>query len=270
MQKQDFALIMALKDFRVYILHSHTVAYVPSIVAKDILTQLDPEGRRAKWIAILHEYDLEIKHTKLIKGQGLAKLMAQSGLEDVDINFMDVTTISEHCHQELEISDDFLASPWYRDVIYVLKNLQAPPELTSAKARLVKLKSSRYCLINGFLYWKDLGGILLNCLLETEVRGKINEFHKKDCGGHLFWKTTAYKILRVGSYWPTLFPNIYKEVSTCHQCQIFEGKRKLKPLPLVPIFVEAPVQKWGLDFIGEINHVSSQQHKWILTTTNNG
>ena len=53
MEKQAFALIKALKDFRVYILHSHTVAFVPSIVVKDILTHPDPEGRRAKWIAIL-------------------------------------------------------------------------------------------------------------------------------------------------------------------------------------------------------------------------
>ena len=60
---------------------------------------------------------------------------------------------------------------------------------------------------------------------------------------------------------------MYKEVSTYHQCQIFEGKRKLKPLPLVPISVEAPFQQWGLDFIGEINPVSSGQHRWILTAT---
>ena len=58
MEKQDFALIKPLKDFRVYILHSHIVAYVPSITLKDILTQRDPEGRRAKWIAILLECDL--------------------------------------------------------------------------------------------------------------------------------------------------------------------------------------------------------------------
>ena len=62
-------MIKALKDFRVYILHSHTVAYVTSIVVKDILTQSDLEGKRAKWIAILLEYDMEIKHIELIKGQ---------------------------------------------------------------------------------------------------------------------------------------------------------------------------------------------------------
>ena len=94
MEKQAFAFIMALKDFRVYILHSHIVSYVPSITVKDILTQPDHEGRRANWVAILLEYDLEIKHAKLIKGQGLAKLMVQLGVDDLDINFMDVTIVS--------------------------------------------------------------------------------------------------------------------------------------------------------------------------------
>ena len=129
---------------------------------------------------------MEIKHTKLIKGQSLAKLMAEIGVEDVNINFLDISVVLDQSHQEPDVSEYFLASPWYRDVIYVLKNIQAPPELTGTKYRFMKLKSSRYCIINGFLYWKDPRGVLLNCLLEIEVREKINEFHKKDCGGHLF------------------------------------------------------------------------------------
>ena len=39
-------------------------------------------------------------------------------------------------------------------------------------------------------------------------------------------------------------------------------------LPLKPIVVNAPFQQWGLDFIGEINHATSRQHRWILTATN--
>jgi hypothetical protein len=60
----------------------------------------------------------------------------------------------------------------------------------------------------------------------------------------------------------------YKEVSNYHECQIFDGKRKLQPLPLNPISVEAPFMQWGLDFIGEIHLPFSTQHKWILTATN--
>ena len=147
--------------------------------------------------------------------------MAETGVTNVDINFLNISIVVEEDHQKPDVSEDFLESPWYKDVIYVLKDLQAPPALTRTKARSVKLKSSRYVIINGFLYWKDHGGILLNCLLETEVREKINEFHKKDCGGHLYWKTTTYKILRAGFYWPTLFTDVYKEVSTCHQLTLF-------------------------------------------------
>ena len=87
-EKQALALIKALKDFRVYILHSHTIAYVPNAAVKDVLMKTDPEGRRGKWIAAMLEYDLEIKPTKLIKGQGLEKLMAQSNLRALDINLI--------------------------------------------------------------------------------------------------------------------------------------------------------------------------------------
>jgi len=45
---------------------------------------------------------------------------------------------------------------------------------------------------------------------------------------------------------------------------LFEGKSKLMSLPLKPIFVEAPFQHWGLDFIGEIHWASLTQHRSIL------
>jgi len=54
---------------------------------------------------------------------------------------------------------------------------------------------------------------------------------------------------------------------SCHKCQIFEGKKKLLPLPIKPISTERPFQQWGLDFIGEIHPLSYGQYKWILTAT---
>ena len=68
MEKQAYALVKPLKDFRIFLLHSHIIAYVPCSVVKSILTQPDPEGKRAKAIAMLLEYDIEIKPMKLIKG----------------------------------------------------------------------------------------------------------------------------------------------------------------------------------------------------------
>lgn len=68
------------------------------------------------------------------------------------------------------------------------------------------------------------------------------EFDKGDCGGHLFSKTMANKVLRAGYYWPTLFLDVYKTVMSYHECQVFQWKRKLLPLPLKPIEVNAPFQ----------------------------
>jgi hypothetical protein len=76
MENRAYSLVKALKEFIFYIFHSHTIAYVPNIFVKEILTQPDPEGRRGMWILVLLEYDLEIKPTKLIKGQGISKMMA--------------------------------------------------------------------------------------------------------------------------------------------------------------------------------------------------
>ena len=119
-EKQALSLFKALKDFRVYILHSHTIAYVPNAAVKDVLIQTDPEGRRGKWIAAMLEYDLEIKPTKLIKGQGLEKLMAQSNLRALDINLISAMSEEEDEGLLVPISNIFLQSPWYSDIVYVL------------------------------------------------------------------------------------------------------------------------------------------------------
>eukprot|EP00253_Pinus_taeda_P011350 PITA_11350 len=101
------------------------------------------------------------------------------------------------------------------------------------------MKSSNFYVIDGSLYWKNYEGILLKCLTEDETNSVMREFHA----------------------------DVKEFTTSCHKCQIFEGKRKLLPLPLKPVSVEIPFQQWGLDFVGEIHPSSSGPHKWILTTT---
>eukprot|EP00253_Pinus_taeda_P010676 PITA_10676 len=261
--KQAYALVKAIKDFRIYILYSHVIAYVPNVVVKDILTQEGLEGRRGKWISSILEYDIEIKPTKLVKGQGLAKLMAETKFQALDINQLD----DEAELATPQISDTFTQSPWYSDICFVLLNLCAPPGLSRTKKRFLRMKSSNFCVIDGALFWKNYEGIFLKCLTKDETNNVMREFHAGDYGGHLYWKSTADKILRAGYYWPSLFRNVKTFTASWHKCQIFEGKRKLLPLPLKPISTEKPFQQWDLDFVGEIHPSSSGQHKWILTAT---
>jgi hypothetical protein len=162
MERQAYALVKALKDFRVYVLHSKFIAYVPSTSVKDILIQPDIDGRRSKWIAKILEFDLEIKPTKLIKGQGLARLLAESNYKALEINLI---------HEQAESSDrgsqgivPLAACPWYKDILYFLQELRPPDGMEKSKARALRLKAVRYCLIGQALYWRNLQGILLMCL----------------------------------------------------------------------------------------------------------
>ena len=59
-------------------------------------------------------------------------------------------------------------------------------------------------------------------------------------------------ILRAGFYCPSIFFDLYKEVTACYECQIFDGKRTLLLFPLTTILVEAPFQQWGLDFMEKL------------------
>lgn len=45
-EKQAYALVQDLKAFRIYVLHSHTISYVPNNAIKTIPTQLDIDGKR--------------------------------------------------------------------------------------------------------------------------------------------------------------------------------------------------------------------------------
>ena len=99
-----------MKCFRFYILHSCIIAYVPKNIIKNILTHPRPEGKREKWIVVLLEYDLYIKPTNFIKGQGLDKLMTDANYESLKINFL--SNVLSRSDSGLEVIKYFSLSPW--------------------------------------------------------------------------------------------------------------------------------------------------------------
>jgi hypothetical protein len=109
MEKQAYALVKALKAFRVYVLHSKVTAYVPLASVKDILVQPDIDGRRGKWIAKILEFDQEIKPTKLVKGQGLAKLLAKSNYEALGVSFINTCSGTRQAEFPSQSSQDGLS-----------------------------------------------------------------------------------------------------------------------------------------------------------------
>ena len=120
--------------------------------------------------------------------------------------------------------DHYAEPTWYAHIVQFILYLQCPEHLDKKAARSLKLKTTKYCLIEQQLFWKDPGGILLRCLDKPEIEEVISESHEGACGGHKYWKETTYKILRAGYYWPSLFYDVYQQVRACIPCQKFAGK----------------------------------------------
>jgi hypothetical protein len=85
------------------------------------LVQPDCEGKRGKWITKILEYDLTIKPTQLIKGQGLAKLMTESNYKAIGLyHLSDMTQDSSVQIEEidLQINNKYVSSEWYKDIVF--------------------------------------------------------------------------------------------------------------------------------------------------------
>jgi hypothetical protein len=190
LEKQAYVMVKALKSFRTYVLHSRIIAYVPTSSVKDILVQSDSDGRRGQWLAKIKAFDLEVKPTKLVKGQGLAKLLAKSNFRALGINHLEshgpITDIGELDDQtpRVHIKDKFSSSDWYQDIVSYLLTLRCLSDMTPSKERMLKLHVVNYCIIEGRFYWKHPLGFLLHYLTEPEIEDVINEFHKGVCGGN--------------------------------------------------------------------------------------
>jgi hypothetical protein len=117
------------------------IGYVPSPAVKDVLSQVEGIGSRGRWIAKIQEYDLEIRPTKLIKGQGLAKMLTESNERALDL----VCQINdEDYHPNLLKLEQV---EWYTDIIFYLKNLTCPSHLVGHKKRALRLKAAKYVLL---------------------------------------------------------------------------------------------------------------------------
>jgi hypothetical protein len=148
-----------------------------------------------------------MRPTKLVKGQILSRLLAESNCKALGVNFMSIN--SEN--QQAEIADkksiitpSLVGCTWYKDIIYFLQTLRPLDGLDMNKVRYLKLKEIKYCLIDHVLYWKDPLGVMLRCLDPHEDQGAITYFHDILCGDHHFWRSTDYKIPEFDIFGPTI------------------------------------------------------------------
>lgn len=149
-----------------YVLQSGITSFVPTTLVKDILVQGDNKGRRGRWIAKIQEYEIQIKPTKLIKGQGLANILSKSNYQAVGIILITEEGRLEDHHSgiktdEHKIYAKYEGSPRYKNIVQYLLFLRCLLGFDRSKYLSLRLQAKKYIISNGLLYWKDLVGVLL-------------------------------------------------------------------------------------------------------------
>ena len=205
--KQTFAIFKYVRHLRPYILRSHTKIIVPHTAVRALLIQKEPGDRRGNWLTTFQEYDLEIKLAKLVKGQGLCKIVAEA--QDLQMEQ------EEGWENEVDLmQNEVLYMPtstnsWYNDMKYYLTHKSSPNHLDSHKKRDLRLKYAEYQLIDGVLFWKNYDQVLLRFLEKDDAKHILMELHHGLVGGHFSRETTTHKVLRAGYCWPTLFKDAH-------------------------------------------------------------
>ncbi|MCO5610456.1 hypothetical protein L7F22_064694 [Adiantum nelumboides] len=87
-------------------------------------------------------------------------------------------------------------------------------------------------------------------------------------GGNFLGELTARKVLQSGYWWPTLFKDASLFAKGCDECQRYKTTQRKDRMPLHPIKVTQPFQKWGLDFVGPISPAArNTQSRYIIVAT---
>lgn len=102
---------------------------------------------------------------------------------------------------------------------------------------------------------------------ENEIFGVLNAYHSKPYGGNFPNNRTTYKVLRSGYYWPSLFKDAKKFVSSCDTCQRMGRLVPSDEMPLQTQISIEPFEKWALDFMVLISPMSKKK-KYILVFIN--
>ena len=156
--KQAFAVFKVVKCFRPYLLKSKTKVIVPYPSVRSLLVKKDLGEKRAPWMTTLQEYDLEIKPSMIVKGQGLCKLAAE--VAHLPNNNVEVVIDEVLLTREIY----FYPPPqdsWYTDIRVFLEIGTAPDYLEPKKRRALRFKSAPYLLIDNILFRRNLDGVLL-------------------------------------------------------------------------------------------------------------
>ncbi|KAJ9551982.1 hypothetical protein OSB04_016027 [Centaurea solstitialis] len=154
---------------------------------------------------------------------------------------------------------------WSLDIWNYLKYDRLPED--KMEARKVKIKASRYTIIENQLYRRSTSGLILRCISDPNQINKIlQEMHDGECGNHSGGRSLANRISRQGYYWPTLREDAIRYVQKCDACQKHSGMIHRPSEPLHSVLIPWPFMRWGMDIVGKLPPAPGQKVFLLVLT----
>ncbi|KAL2251472.1 UNVERIFIED_CONTAM: hypothetical protein Sindi_2269500 [Sesamum indicum] len=163
---------------------------------------------------------------------------------------------------EVEVHTVDQPCTWKEELTLYLKEGTLPENPSHAKN--LRLKATRFAMIESELYKRTADGPLLKCLNHEQAEYVLKEIHEGSCGNHSGARSLAQKVARQGYFWPTLMKDAKRLVQRCESCQRFSTRIHSPATPMEPLQVACPFDQWGIDILGPFPPAKAQKKFIIL------
>ena len=117
------------------------------------------------------------------------------------------------------------------------------------EARKLRVRSTKYVLIDKVLYKRGFSQPYLRCLTPDEANYVLREVHEGVCGNHSGARALIHKVVRAGYYQSTIQADAKAYVKVCDQCQRFSNVPRQPSEYLASMIAPWPFTQWGLDIL---------------------
>ncbi|XP_074342051.1 uncharacterized protein LOC141679449 [Apium graveolens] len=127
------------------------------------------------------------------------------------------------------------------------------------EARILRMKASRFTVIDDELFKKFSKGLLQRCLRKYEVDMVLRYAHKGEYGNHTNERNISLKILHLGYYWLMLR---HDALDYTRRCDVFQRHAPGIHQPSEHLNMSIPswlFMKWGMDILGKMPHAPVQK-----------
>uniref|UniRef100_A0A2N9FPR8 Integrase catalytic domain-containing protein n=1 Tax=Fagus sylvatica TaxID=28930 RepID=A0A2N9FPR8_FAGSY len=246
MEKLAFALVTAARKLRPYF-QAHTIVefdidyrprtaikaqaladFIAEFTSKDDEPTEDVE-QTSKWTV-----NIDGSSTKGLRRSGRSLEVPRRGRPTGQISLVinGQTTKSRpsnnQAYRTTEVNPIHAEISWMTPIISYLREGTLPDN--RHEARRLKVRASRFLMLQGTLYKRGFSLPYLRCLAPDEANYVMREIHEGVCGDHSGARALQRKIVRAGYYWPSMKADTYQFVQHCDKCQRFANLLHSPPI----------------------------------------